>query len=269
MRKTIVRALVGVALLATFAARADWDPGDPIAQDNAVQMPDPTGLDIDFQIDGDHSRVLADDWYLKSRKAIDDIHFWVSVREDTYNGTEAGYWDGVSFSVSIWTDQPVGLDPNGQLIEYSRPLEMKWSAELAPGGYTARKIVSTEIEGWYDPYTMDAASYPDHNNYWQVNYDFDDALVLDGGIYWLVISAVDGEDKVDIGWKTSEIAWNDTAVYGTANGWQELIAPILDDQGAVVALEPVSLAFVITPEPSAAGLFLLGGLLAVARRRRK
>ena len=125
-----------LVLLVGSTVLADWAPGDGHKM-HFPQLPDPNGWDVDFT----EPKLLADDWKCSETGPVDDIHFWVSHRDDVIpalNGLHLFIYDNI----------PAGTGG----LNYSRPGERLWGGDLssvnfrtAPGG--------TGQQGWYDPYT--------------------------------------------------------------------------------------------------------------------
>jgi hypothetical protein len=252
-------------------AAADWMEGDPFKM-HYPQLPDPQGWDVAFDelIDqGVYRGPLGDDWKCTQTGPVDDIHFWVSFREDqgpTPNEFLAGF-------VQIYKNVPAGQDE-----PYSHPGDLLWgmgfdtkqpNVTLRPYGFGP--------QGWYEPYKQIVVR-PDHEQYYQVNIDKimasggDPFMQQEGEIYWLVAHMmildpagvrVDGKA---IGWKTSlSEQFMDDAVYGNPLPGGPVWTPLVDPYTG----KSLDLAFVITgiPEPSTALLGAMAALLAASRRR--
>jgi len=260
-------------------ALADWDPGDGHKM-HYPQLPDPNGWDVAATPTGPAPGIIrhvADDWRCSETGLVDSIHFWGSWK----NGI-VGTID--SFYISIWLDDPAG--PGGYFDDnpYSMPLYRDedgnlgevWYYGVYPGEYTQRWYGAGD-QGWYDPHDQTAIQ-SDHTDYYQYNVDCtwlpNPFFQEEDTIYWLMIQAYTS-DGTEWGWKTSVDHWNDDATYYDSlvavppgyphegwmrPDWRELYDPLMPD----VSLD---MAFVITPEPSALSLLVLGGLLAIRRRR--
>jgi hypothetical protein len=212
----------------SFIAAADWEPGDDHKM-HFPQLPDPFGWDVSAT-GYPTSIVLADDWMCSESGPVKDIHFWGSWKNDVV---------GIILSIVVAIHANIPADPPE--IPYSRPGEKLWERTFSLGDW----IVAGPFEGlqgWYDPAWN--LSYPnDHLQYFQYNIEnISDPFIQEKGtIYWLSISVNAYEGMW--GWKSSEIHWNDNAVWkyqGDVN-WTEMYEPPDFD-------EPLDLAFVITGE---------------------
>ncbi len=236
--------LVLASCVLAAPALADWDPGDGHKM-HFPQLPDPNGWDISVG-------VPADDWQCSESGYVTDIHLWVSWRGDVE------HWD---------TDLWVGIHENDTTGPYSKPGDPLWDGVFYDNEYTWRQW-GTGDQGWYSPWTEEVIPH-DHSNIFQINIEGipDPFYQEEGETYWLLLGTVYG--TWDLGWKTSQDHFEDGAVWynppdlgrnpNYPEGWNELRDPLTQDA--------LDLAFVITPEPTALGLLLFGGL-AVLRRRR-
>lgn len=238
-------AVIGLMMFVVSPAAADWDPGDPHKM-HFPQLPDPTGWDVAAT----WPKVLADDWMCTGTGPVTDIHFWGSWYDDQQIPIEY-------IHVSIHEDIPVS--PTNP---YSMPGALLWERDFFAGEFTER-LWGTGDQGWYNPNTGEY--YPNnHILTWQYNMvDIPDPFIQnEGTIYWLDISVKlpDGTPPW-FGWKTSLDHWSDDAVWGDypVPDWMELCDPITQAS--------LDLAFVITPEPGALSLLLVGGGLGLLRRR--
>jgi hypothetical protein len=257
MKKTLVRTLAVVVALMTFAAMADWDPIWEVDDATGIkrivnhkmhypQLPDYDGWDVDVS-----NYMLADDFTCTENGYIADIHFWVSWMGGAVD------WDTVeSIWVGIYDQMPGG------------PVGPAWQRTLLTGDYVVRPVENPDNQGWLDPGTGEAV-HPDHSEFDQVNVFIDEEPFeqTKGHVYWLAIHVqMDGTlNKFDkpftVGWKNADLEkqppHGSEAIY------------LARDQEWYDIPDIVDLSFVITPEPSALGLFGLGGLLALVRRRRR
>ena len=301
------------------AALADWGQDDPYKW---LQRPDRQDTGIDIKV-GDAlipdpldptqgnlipvKKVLADDFPCKARGPITDIHIWGSWKYDEIPQVDVagGTIDdpgSIRFRLGIWTDKPAVIDPDtGQVLEPSRPEELKWSRKFDINQF---KVVNAfeGPEGWYDPNT---GQFDPHNHQKAFLYNFDipedEAFLQEGPttvgdptIYWL---SVDAEvvstpgAAFEFGWKTRDprddpnrpggghfmddatwmdAIWEDDVAF--PNGGQYVPYTPWDD---LVYPDPhpfhpasIDMAFVVTPEPATMTLLAIGGL-CVLRRRRK
>jgi len=262
--------MVGLAVLVMAqAAPADWVPnaGDPMNATNHKmhfpQMPDPDGWDVDMT-----NFTLADDFLCTQTGPISDIHFWYSWQEDVVGQI-------VNIHASIHANIKADENPYGP---WSMPGELLWEYDFGE----AELVIAGPFpgyQGWDDPTLGSECIYPDHDEYWQMNItDIDEPFYQqEGEIYWLdlwvtvpVQAALNNGMDVEplLGWKTTFMPWEDTAVYFVGPGGVDMpdvwepIAVCWDDV-------PMDLAFVITPEPATLALLGLGGVVALLRRRSK
>jgi hypothetical protein len=255
MKKTLVRTLAVVVALMTFAAMADWDPmdydGDGIIDNHKMhypQLPDFDGWDVDVS-----NYWLADDFTCGGTGYIRDIHIWTSWMAGAVG------WDHVlEISLEIYDAMP------GTLVA---PV---WWKTLLPGDYVVRPVDNPEDQGWLDP-GANVAVHPDHSDFDQLNVfiDEDEAYWQEkGNIYWLAVKVtMDGSENKSgipytLGWKNADARLQ--AVHGSEAIFYN---PLLQEWMDIPDVQDLSM--VITPEPSALGLFGLGGLLALVRRRRR
>jgi hypothetical protein len=238
------------ALVAAVPSRADWDPGDGHKM-HSPQLPDPNGWDVDVQ-----QYYVADDWTCSSTGTVSDVHFWLS-----WQGDHAGPPSIDSITLRIHADIPAGTGG----INFSRPGNLLWTGIFQQTDFTYR-LGGNGPQGYvFNPSLLPGGGYfapPDHTKYWQINIeDIADPFVQQvGTIYWLDLS-VSGTSYV--GWKTSDNHHGDAAVSRPAAGgspWAPMYDPYQPAQG-------LDMAFVITPEPSAAMLGLFGTVLLALRRR--
>lgn len=250
-RRGLTMSLAALAVVVTAAvpATADWNPGDPFKM-HFPQLPDPNGWDILFV---GPANEVADDWQCTETGPVSDLHFWYSVQGD---GTSTIS----SVTANIYSNNPAPPAP------FSTPSTLLWS-----GTFTGQQLVSrpygTGTQGFADPKLGAGGWTPaDHVNYYQLNITgIENAFVqTQGTIYWLGLNVgITGTSP--IGWKTSLDAYEDTAVFlqvpPPPQQWSPLIAP---------PSQPQNMAFVVTPEPTGAGLTLAGlaGLAGLARWRR-
>jgi hypothetical protein len=227
---------------------------------------------------GVYEKYLADDFKCTESGPITGIHVWGSYRYDLQI-------DEVPlFNLAIYEDVPVGP---GNTLPYSHPGRAVWSGYGLPAAI--RPYAATPQERFFDPNTNQIIGYD--YTVWQFNFQIPEDMAFRqevGKIYWLGVNHsfdLNGDGVVDItdlgmlaysewayGWKTSDRHYNDDAVWTDVdtyltNGrvvpggpWRELIDP-----GTGASLD---LAFVITPEPGVVGLLLVGGGVALLRRKR-
>lgn len=266
MRKSTSCA-IAILCLAAAPALADWVPGDGHKM-HFPQLPDTDGWDVNATF----PKVLADDWTCSETGPVADVHFWGSWRNIDGNVNTDDIGNIISFQLSIHENI---VDGGGG---FSIPGALLWAAEVPFTAVRAQQFDPPALEGWFDPNTGIALEN-DHFNYWQYNIDLS-VLPIDlfqqfaGEIYWLDISAV--VETVAVapqpmwGWKTADTSqypapftnfhYLDDAVWGDIPQpmWQELRDPLIGNS--------LDLAFVITPEPSAVALLMLGAMTLLRRR---
>jgi len=260
MIRRMILTLCWVTLVSSSAS-ADWDPGDGHKM-HWPQRPDYLGTDIAMTGVPDFpANPLADDFLCTKSGPVTDIHFWASVKE----GQAIGRIDHIR--LTIHDDIPAADSPTG----YSIPGDVVWTWDALAGDYQTRPVSSNGWQGWFDPISG-GYNRPDHMGFHQFNVDIPEALAFDqeeGSIYWLDIWVVYELNQMigtgPLGWKTALLDdhWNDYAVYwdSSQQQWFVLVDPRYDVS--------YDLAFVITPEPTTAGLLTLGGLVGLIHRRRK
>ena len=252
MRRTLTVAFC--VCLVSGLALGDWDIGDY----HKMHFPQLPKVDEGWDVMSSYYLFLADDWECSETGFVNDIHTWVSFRDDVVFAPNTVH-------LAIWSDDPVGdggIPGEDPLNTFSMPLERKWHGDTTE--WTTR-LWDTGDQGWFDPRnptgTMVEPSVPDHEQVWQMNFLFDDIDAFwqeEGTIYWLEFT-IQAPVESGIGWKESADHFQDDAVWRTEGGaWNELIDPITD--------ESMDLAFVITPEPGTIVLLLVG-LLGLVRRR--
>ena len=248
-------ATASCVFLAAVLARADWDPGDPFKW---VQLPDltPQGMDVkDFKY-GDlrtSSRTLADDWLCTVAGPITNIHIWCSWYKDLW---PPEFPPSVSFVLAIHSDIPAS--PPDQ--PFSMPGPVLWAQTNAPGTYVVRPyaMMSVGPEGWFEP-----GASPFYDPYgdiycWQYNFPILDSPFVQRGtptapaVYWLEVQAIyPAYSDYKFGWKTSDMHWNDSAVYATQfapyadTSWGQLLYPV----GHPLVDQRIDLAFVVETGP--------------------
>lgn len=257
--------LMGAILLVSaigMAAFADWNVGDG----HKMHFPQMPKVDGGWDVQSQYYDVLADDFECSETGYINDIHTWVSFKDDQV-------FDFNTIHLAIWADDPVGdqgipgEDPNNT---YSKPLgaQALWHNDLSdPTEWTMRPW-DVGDQGWYNPMLNEVIPAPEHQQVWQLNFLFDDAEAYwqeQGTIYWLefgIQSPNELQTTGRLGWKESEDHFNDAAVWRdvASTDWQTLVDPI--------AGTDMDLAFVITPEPTTVSMVALVSGLAVFIRRR-
>ncbi len=244
-----MRHMLAIMVVAAASpALADWIPGDPHKM-HFPQLPDPNGWDINATSDATSQNVLADDWLCTGSGPVSDIHFWGSWRDD---------FVGMITNVHLSIHEDIPAVPG---VTFSRPGALLWSMDT--DAFNIVPVDPPSVQGWLDP-VQGIVDPNNHQNYFQYNViDIPNPFLQnEGTIYWLDISVqVADPTGTRWGWKTSIDHFNDDAVYSLPDGsWNELRDPLTD-----VSLD---MAFVITPEPGAAALLLVGGLVPLLRRRR-
>ncbi|MCE5341540.1 MAG: GEVED domain-containing protein [Planctomycetaceae bacterium] len=219
-----------------------------------VQWPDTTPTGIDIRVDdGDGvTRHIADDFPCKKAGPITDIHFWGSWKND-----EKSRING--FTISFYSDDPVGLGGSDPENIYSKPDQPLWKRTFLPGEFDESLYYTLPrglYEWWWDPYFGAILSNGDQN-IWQYDIYIDpaDAFVQEGTpenpmVYWLEIEAWTPYQTIgnEFGWKTSDTHWNDDAVFATGSlypyvsDWSELRYP----EGHPYYPESLDMAFKLT-----------------------
>ena len=152
--------------------------------------------------------IVADDWKCEDERPVTDIHWWGS-----FLGWAQPYPPAIvpkAFHIGIWTDVPVGADPN-PAIQYSHPGYLIWE-----------NICESWVWNFFG-YDQD----PREEGEIETCFQFNQLLSEDewfhqepeptgqGRVYWLSIAAIyNTNDHVEYpwGWKTRQPHWNDDAV---------------------------------------------------------
>ena len=228
MKKIIYFAIF---ILISVSLFADWDPGDPAKW---IQLPDESGYDVNFTDNiPPNDMLLADDWQCEITNYVDEVHLWISFREDIIPEDPTGYFGIEYVHLSIHSDMPEG--PHG----YSQPDQLLWEKDIYPPDFTVRPY-GVGPQGWYDPFQLQHLIIEgDHSNYYQINICCGFNSFLQEGtpttpvIYWLdaCIKMKDEFEFAQIGWKSSLDHWNDNAVYWNPflPGWAPLNDPLLHE----------------------------------------
>ena len=185
------------------------------------QWPDLTETGVDVSVE--EPLTLADDFRCTQTGPITDITIWGSWKWDEFV-------PGITFfELGLWSDVPDNPDDPE---DYSHPGEQLWDYFFLPGQFIEEQFMMVEPgEWWYNPVTGECF-YP--ADYWVWQYDFPvpvtEAFVQEEGtIYWLSVKAIQPEDpngSVNIGWKTTQLHWNDDAVWRMPDSpWFELVYP--------------------------------------------
>ncbi len=258
MKSLLMLVSLMLAVAAT-SAWADWAPGDGYKM-HFPQLPDEDGWDVNAT----RPKILADDFTCTWTGPITDIHFW---------GSWKGGVTGMITNVHLSIHSNIANGPNG----YSVPGGVLWYRDLEP---QIRPIDPQTMEGWFDPNTG-LYNEDDHRNYFQYNMFIPESQAfhqIEGTVYWLDIQ-VTVADPVNThwGWKNADVDkypapftgkhymddavwadWTGTGPLPNPSQWHELIDPLSG--------ESLDLAFVITPEPAAFVLLVLGSLALLRRR---
>jgi hypothetical protein len=252
-RLALILTIVGVVCCLGPPVLADWEPGDGHKM-HFPQLPDKNGWDVFVE----YPRVLADDWQCSVSGLVDDVHFWGSWRSDI---------------VGTINDIHLSIHDNDTSGAYSKPGDLLWDADFMPEDFEVRFWDTGDL-GWYNPCLEETVGH-DHSKIYQVNIEnIDDKVGAfnqeAGTIYWLDISV--NTTDCQFGWTTADVDqypdpytgehFEDDAVWGDypVPNWTRVHDPW-------PPYESLDLAFVITPEPAAVSLLLVGGLLAARRRR--
>ena len=185
----------------------------------------PQMTDIGMDVRATDPVVLADDFLCTSTGPIREIRVYGSWIDDVYPMGDPGW---VAFRLSLHADIPQG--PNG----WSIPGELLWIKDYVPGEF-GYELYFQGPEGWYDPETSQYIPVADFNC-WEYIFRLDEEEFIQQGteqnpiVYWLDVQAFVDETGPQFGWKTSEIQWNDDAVFGLggdppATPWFEMRYP--------------------------------------------
>ena len=230
---------VGALLLLTAAARADWNPGDPVKW---VQYPDVNGWDVGFSRTRAGAPSIADDFICVESGEITDIHLWTSWKDEIEDWGSIG-----NIHLGIYSDNPNGL------YGWSEPDQLLWETDIQNFGY---RLYGTGDQGWYNP-QQNLVLSNNHQNIWQINImDIQNPFVQEEGtIYWLDVRIDGASGGPELGWKTSQDHWNDDAVFDAeftyGIPWYELRDPLTE--------ESLDMAFALVPEPNAIIMILVAG----------
>lgn len=239
-RRLMFFSLIAVLVL-PLAAYAHWDPSQPAKW---VQYPDLTTFGID--VNCSNQLILADDFLCTETGLITDIHVWGSWWHDIL---PCGHPDSVIFTLSIHADIPATPETP------SMPGDVLWFKRYGPGDFTSRIWQGSSPEGWMDP--PDYYQFPGDYNCWQYNFVIPPAEAFrqvgsqtNPVVYWLDVKAEAFVEDALFGWKTSEMHWNDDAVWGV--GWEPYTGPWAElryPPGHEYYGRSIDLAFVITTKP--------------------
>ena len=184
---------------------------------------DITGIDVNATL----PFILADDWECTEPGRVDEIHIWGSWLGDYLPFGDA---TRVKFTLSIHSDIPA--DPPDF---YSRPGELLWMREFAPGEALVDIEMDQIEEGWLNP--PDVYTFPADWTCWHYIFHMppEEAFHQVGMpdepvVYWLDLQAEPLDVDAFFGWKTTIDHWNDDAVWGTGSEpymgpWYELVYP--------------------------------------------
>jgi GEVED domain len=210
-----------------------------------IQHPDLSPMGIDVNGTEHDQFVLADDFNCTQNGPITDIHVWSSWLYDYLPFDQDP--SAVQFTLSIHKDIPA--DPTTG--EYSRPGELLWIWDFAPGEFEVAPFAEQIEEGWLTP--PDQYIFPADWTCWIYKFHVDPhlAFVQEGTedqpiVYWLDVQARPLDLEAKWGWKTSIDHWNDNAVYGVGmepypGPWYELYYP----PGHELQGLPIDLAFAL------------------------
>jgi hypothetical protein len=130
----------------------------------------------------------------------------------------------VASAFGSYPDGPGDVDVHAvcpeEVYEYSQPSDLLWEKYVPISEIDVTVCGPVEEgQGWFDPY-FEWWNYPDHYYYYRYDYfiPIEEAFFqLEGCIYWLDIKAdIQDGDPYEYpwwGWKTSEMHWNDDAVW--------------------------------------------------------
>jgi hypothetical protein len=239
-------------------AEALWNDGDG----HVMTHPQLPKVDGGWDVFSQYYVSLADDWVASESGYVNDIHTWISFKDDVE-------FEFNNIHLAIWADDPI----NGTPLGTDLATEALWHGDVDlstvdPEKYQ-RTLVDSGNQGWFNPRD---GSYieNDHINVYQLDFLIDDSDAFQqvaGTKYWLEF-AIQSPHEFDtsgrVGWKESAAEpFGDGAVWRqNPNGstWNTILDPLTDN--------PMDLAFVITPEPTTVSMVALVGGLAVFIRRR-
>ncbi len=190
--------------------------------------PSEFGIDVAFA-----NTRLADDWGCIESGPVDEIHVWVSWRNNIV--IPVGL-----IGVRIWSNDPDG--PGG----YPVPGQLLWERFFDPSEYTVRPM-EDHIQGWFDFVA---------GNFWENNHEsWHQINIVDivepfhqeyATLYWLELEF--DQSDFAIGWKVAGVAgFQGTALYWDGD-WKEMINPL--------TMQRISLSFVIDGAAQPEGCWL-------------
>ncbi|MGB8226648.1 MAG: hypothetical protein WCE45_07300 [Sedimentisphaerales bacterium] len=194
-------------------------------------LPDmtPYGMDVRCDRRGGINRVLADDFLCTTPGPITKVKLWGSWKNDMKSQIQ-------TLHLSIHSDDPIGPGGPDPGNTYSKPATLLWSRDFTPADFTETLFYyGTSGEYWWDPNSGPPIPNGDHGIWlYEITIDPCVAFIQRGttsepNIYWLDAYVVLGPNDPcsQFGWKTSEMHWNDDAVWSTNNGttWNEMRYP--------------------------------------------
>jgi hypothetical protein len=203
---------------------ADWTPNDGHKM-HYPQMPDPKGWDVCLRQMG-----IADDFECSETGPINDIHFWVSWKDDFVR--EVPLWNiSIHEDREGWPGKALWHFKEGKIVvKYEEPSMQGWLCPCAP---TDAEKVAPE----------------NHTRYALVNVmDIQEPFKQEKGVvYWLVIRAnmalmEQGIYQPEVGWKTSVDHFRRPAVWVK---WPMSTTDSVWDVVAVPEYKQTDMAFVI------------------------
>jgi len=251
MKKRRVLLISTIVLLSFINyTMADWDPGDPALYYQTPAQSDAWSVNADWgDVPSSDIYRVADDWTAAQTSAITGISFWGGWEHDIVGQATEIY-------VRIF-------DNDTSTPGFSKPGQCVWSCLVNPSDYTARRLVSSHEQSWYEPQS-DYWLANDHDYIYQYNIPvISSPFTQQAGLtYWLMLTAnVQGGD---LGWNTAQTVTGSSAVYWN-NGISDW-SPLMTPSGYQDPQVPLDLAFVLVPEPATLLLLSFGGLLL---RRKK
>jgi HYR domain len=222
---TVVLALIGMATIANAQNL-------PCIETNGVKFILPPQTDGGWDVrDSQGPIVLADDFFCNTNGPITDIHLWGSWISNNH-GQITNFWLG------IYNDVPAITNFSSGQVTNSHPgTNLLWQQSFGPGQY-AESVYGTGSEQFYDPQAhsiigSDTAVY--YYCFYPTNPFVQQGTANRPTNYWLAVRAQLADPlPIMFGWKTTQIPYNDAAVWGNVQpatglpigNWQSMTNPL-------------------------------------------